>query len=141
VATLDEGEKIARALRDVSIDVERVLEVAVQAGAHVIAAESNLLAPSPLIETETKSATARRVTVNIGPPKGKWGWRFIETGAAPHEITGNPLLIFADAGATVTTGRVHHPGMAARPFLRTAFDSKQTGAKNALGEKLLEVIT
>jgi HK97 gp10 family phage protein len=50
------------------------------------------------------------VTVDIGPSTKVWYMRLVEYGAKAHSIT------MKDGGV------IHHPGFAAKPFLRPAWD-------------------
>ncbi len=132
------GEELLRKLRQLGVNVEDVLEVATLAGAQVIANAANPLAPEPLIEAQVTEKRKKSVTVDIGPPEKKWYWRFLETGATGHEITGHPLVFEGDEGLVVTGG-VRHPGMAARPFLRPALDTKKSAAVGAVGDEIRRV--
>lgn len=138
-AKIEGAEELIAALQKMGVDVGQMLEVAATAGAQVIAEGANGFAPAPEISTETAKRTASRVEVNIGPPDDKWYWKFIETGAGQHEISG-PLAIPWD-GEMHLVGGASHPGMIAQPFLRPAFDTRQTLAVNAVGEKLRKAVT
>lgn len=126
------SEELIKKLMAVGADVGKILEAAATAGAAVIANEANTLAPRPIIRSETVERSSARVTVDTGPPDEVWFWRFLETGAQPHKITGNPLVFEGRAGVVVT-GAVDHPGMAARPFLRPAFDGQKDNARDEVG--------
>jgi len=128
------GDKeLIQALKKMGIDVERVLEMAAQAGAEIIAQDAGRRAPRPLIATEVSARGKGSVTVDIGPLDKVWYWKFLETGAQAHSITGSPLVFEGSEGLVVTRG-VGHSGMAARPFLRPAFDSRKGAAKDQVGE-------
>jgi HK97 gp10 family phage protein len=120
------------------VAIDRVLEKAATAGAEIIAEAANEKAPEPLITTETKEKKKSYAVVGVGPPEEKWYWRYVETGAQPHTITGNPL-IFYPSGEIVVTGLVNHPGMAARPFLRPAFDNNTQKAADAVGDEIIKI--
>lgn len=121
---IEGADKLLRALKKRRVDVAAVLEKAATAGAEVLAAAANPNAPEALIETETTSAEPGRVTVAVGPPAEKWYWRFVETGAQHHPIGGPLAIWFEQEQRLVVVGGAQHPGMAARPFLRPAFDEK-----------------
>jgi len=98
-------------------------------GAKIIADEADSLAPeNGHIHIDVKSEEAI-----IGFDKEKWYWRFFELGAKAHMIKGSPLIFEGDQGLVVTGG-VAHPGMAARPFLRPALDTKKDEAIKIMGE-------
>jgi len=98
-------------------------------GAKVIADEADNRAPkSGHIRIDVKSDEAI-----IGFDKEKWYWRFFELGAKAHAIKGEPLVFEGDQGLVVTRG-VAHPGMAAKPFLRPALDTKKDEAIKIMGE-------
>ncbi len=134
---IEGGEKLLRQLRRMGMDVEQVLEAAVMAGAEIIAAEAGKRAPKPMIETKVTNRSNQSVEVSIGPPEEKWYWRFLETGAQPHVIRGAPLAFEGDDGLIITWA-VQHPGIAAKPFLRPAVDSRGDDATNAVGQVIKE---
>ena len=142
--TIEGGDELLRKLRKKGIDVEKVLEIATIAGAKVIAAAANPLAPEPLIQEEVTDKHKGFVQVDVGPPKEKWRWQFLETGAQAHwqPRKGARLMIWPDyPGGEAGASRGHmHPGMAARPFLRPGFDSSQGRAESAIGDGLRKVI-
>lgn len=106
----------------------------------VIQEAANPKAPEPHIIVEEMEKSGRQVTVGIGPDDAHWYYRYLETGASAHEIRGNPLLRFEGREGLVITGAVNHPGMAAKPFLRPAFDEKKNAAKDEVGAELKKVI-
>ena len=138
---LDGGDELIEALQELDANMRRTLKAATVAGAEVVAAVANGMAPGPHIETAVTRATATEAEVAIGPDNAHWYYRFMETGAAPHEIrarrdnAGNALVFEGDA-ARVVTPVVRHPGMTARPFLRPAHDETQDDARDALGAEL-----
>lgn len=133
------GDELLRKLERIGLDVSQVLEAAAKAGAEVIVDGANPLAPAPKILAQTMERNRLRVEVAVGPPDEKWHWRFFETGVQSHEITGTPLA-FVDEGKLYVVGGVRHPGMAARPFLRPAFDAGESRAVDAVGEKLRRTV-
>jgi HK97 gp10 family phage protein len=132
-------DELARQLRRVGVSTQQALCVAVLAGAEVIRAAANPLAPEPVIDTEVEESTKERAVAAVGPPKDRWFYQFFETGAQSHDITGSPLVFEGDEGLVIT-GRVRHPGMVARPFLRPAFDSRKRAAQDKVGDELRRAI-
>lgn len=136
-----EGDKdLVKKLMALDKAPQKVLEAATLAAAEVIRAPAASSAPGPEIEKETQEKSALECQVDVGPTKDKWHYRFLETGAPPHVIRGNPLLVFEGSDGRIVTRVVNHPGMAARPFLRPAFDEKQGGAADAFGAAILGAI-
>lgn len=137
---LEGGEELIAALRELDLSVRSTLRAATLAGAEVIAAAADGLAPGPHIEAEVTSASAGKIEVAIGPDKEHWYYRFSETGTAPHEIEGSSMLAFEGDEGWVRTRQVAHKGMAARPFLRPAHDAKSLEAEAKLGTVVRERI-
>jgi len=135
VARVEGIDELVQKLHQLGADVKEELEAAVVDGAEVIKKEANRLAPGPHIDTEVEESSDTHVTVAIGPVEEKWFYRFFELGATAHEITGSPLA-FEDEGELVVTRRVHHPGIAARPFLRPAFDKNKDKAIETAKKRL-----
>jgi len=133
---IEGGEDLARRLRGMGDAAEAILEAAALAGAALIARAANERAPAPLIQAEVAERGRGRVSVAIGPPEDRWYWRFLETGAQPHRIRGRPLLVWEGPAGPVFARRVAHPGMAAKPFLRPAFDEERERARDAVAERL-----
>lgn len=84
----------------------------------------------------------------ISRTQGRWGCTArhtlpIEFGAAPHVITGNPWLYFYweeegrywVPGLTGAPDLVNHPGNAAQPFLRPAFEEIKAEASAVMAAK------
>lgn len=142
-AKVEGGEELLRRLEKMGLDVTHVLAAAAQAGAQLIADTANGLAPSPnvLIEGDTKASSKNKVTLDIGPSEEKWYWRFLETGAVGHGISprSKKALAFEVDGERVLAWAVQHPGMAAKPFLRPAFDKEKDNATKAVGENIKQV--
>lgn len=122
-------DELYRGLEMRKSQVGEMMREALEAGAEVVAQEADRLAPEGgYIRVETKSKEAV-----IGFDEDKWYWRFFETGATSHEVRGTPLVFEGDAGLVVT-GRVSHPGMPAKPFLRPALDGKKDEALRKMSE-------
>jgi HK97 gp10 family phage protein len=129
-ATVEGADELIAALKQMRVDVDGLLAVAAQAGAQVIADAANPLAPRPVIDTEVAEQGKGRATVDVGFPKEKWFYKFFETGTKPHYIPG-PLTLKFDDGEVHVVGGANHPGMAARPFLRPAFDAQAGAGANS----------
>lgn len=142
-AKIEGGEELIAKLRRMNVDVSRVLSVAAQAGAQVIVDAANPLAPEPIITMEERSSDQAHATIDVGIPDDKWYLKFFETGASPHPIPG-PLTIqlAGESDISVVPG-ARHPGMAAQPFLRPAFDETARGdgspAAQAVGDEVKKV--
>lgn len=139
VAQIEGGEELLRKLEQLGVDVRGALKAAVLEGAEEIRKPANQDAPGPHIIAEVVDSDQNSATVGIGPDEDHWYYQFFETGAQPHEITGRPLAFMGEEGLIVT-GRVGHPGMAASPFLRPAFDRHKGDAENSVGETLRKVV-
>lgn len=117
--------------------VVRINRAAAEAGAKVILSAAAPKAPGPHLEMEVVRSDENQAEVNIGPDKEHWYYQFIETGAQPHEISpkNRKALAFPGADGEMVTKIVHHPGFAARPFLRPAMQNNQDQARDAAGER------
>ena len=115
------------------------LEAAALVGATLFEEAAQPLAPGPHIDKDVAERSKERVSVDVGPDDDHWYYRFFETGAGAHEITGSPL-VFEGREDLVVTGRVDHPGMAAQPFLRPAFDGEKDRATDAVGDELRKAV-
>lgn len=133
-AKIEGADALVRALVKAGMDVGQALEAATQAGANLIQQAANGYAPEPLIATEVVKRKPLRVEIEIGPPDDKWQWRFVESGTQPHEIPG-PITVWYE-GRVHLVGGAQHPGGAAQPFLRPAFDAQRKPAVTALGERI-----
>ena len=129
-----EGEQeLIDKLKRMGAGAERVLRGAVEAGAEIVRDDSSRQAPGPHVERETRRASPGRVEVAVGPDKPHWYYKFAETGAIPHTITGSPRLAFPAGGRMIVVSAVHHPGMGARPFLRPALDKNRQEVVDTVG--------
>lgn len=133
---LEGGEELLRKLSQLDLNVRRELRAAGVAGAEVVKAVANGMAPGPHVEINVERAAGTVVEVAIGPDAEHWYYRFHERGAVAHEIRGAALLAFDGASGLVITPRVSHPGMAAQPFLRPAMDESDGTASDAMGARL-----
>lgn len=140
VVKIEGGPELKRALERLQVNVQNVLEEAVQAGAQVIMDAANDQAPGPNVRMETEEKTADSVTVAIGPDKDHWYYKFLESGAQPHEISSATALVFEGDSGIVVTRAVAHTGMAARPFLRPAVDENEGKATEAVGDVIRRAV-
>lgn len=121
---------------------QAVMDAAV-AGATPILFDANLRAHSPHVIAEAQQKEgANKATVRIGPDKAHWYYRFFEFGATVHEIKAKKALalLFPGQNGDVFAKKVEHTGMAARPFLRPAMDTRKDDATRAAGETFRQVI-
>ncbi len=144
-ARVDGGDQLLKELASLGGNVRSSARSAVRAGARVIQAEAEsntqTLGDGSGKHTAIKISQRVKGTIEamIGPSKRKWWYRYFETGVTAHEITGGPLVFEGDEGLVVI-GSVRHPGMAAQPWLRPAFDTKQDDAVQAVGDTLRRAV-
>lgn len=143
---LEGADELMRELQECGLNARKTVSAAAKSGAKVIADDGNRRAKAlrggkgRIVSARVTRRTQDHVTAAAGVTKSKWYYRFFETGAVPHEIQGRPLLRFYSRGTLIETPRVRHPGMAARPFLRPAFDAQQNEARDTFGETLRAAI-
>lgn len=121
---LQNDKELMAKLRRLSDHTKEVLEAAVTAGAEVMRDDARPKAPGPEIEMETVQRRKTRVVKDIGPIREKWYYRFFEYGTAAGVRTTKkkPFTFRTPDGRLIRTRSINHPGMAAKPFLRPAFD-------------------
>lgn len=140
---LEGAGELLRQLREADGNVKKSLRAASKAGGEVIKADALRRAPptryKKLLAMKASFPKREVCEVTLRPSKRAWRLRFIELGATSHEIKGSPLAFEGESGLVIT-GRVHHPGMAARPFIRPAFDSQQKAAEERMGEVLRQAV-
>ena len=135
--TIEGGEELARALRRMGLTANDVLPAAVEAGGLVLRDLARPKAPGPEIEMEMTSKTE----ATIGIDKKKWYYRFFELGTGPGSRSTKGMFVFrGEDGKLRFVRAIKHPGMAARPFLRPAFDEGQGEATAKAGELLARKI-
>lgn len=66
----------------------------------------------------------------------------LEVGAVPHEIVAKPgkLLRFTVGDKTIFTRKVHHPGFAAKPFLRPSAEQRLPDLKTTIEDILRPIV-
>lgn len=135
------GDKeLFRKLAKLNVNVEAVLEVAVQAAATVIQAAANPMAPGPNIQQETVERKPSRVRVQVGPDKAHWYYRFAEFGTSAHgpKRKGRKMMVWQGGEGLIFARRVE--GVPAKPFLRPAADGHSDQAQDAMGAVLRSAI-
>lgn len=147
-AKVEGGEELLRELKALGGNVRSSARAAVRAGTRVMQAQAEMNAAS-IGERRGKHSriqmTSRvKGTIEgvLGPSKKFWYFRYFETGATRHEISAAPggALVFEGDRGRVVIAQVNHPGMAARPWLRPAFDATKGEATEAVGASLKEAI-
>ena len=156
-------EELLKALRALGENVNKSVTGATRAGGKVLKGEA--LANARAITsrsgkiTELDQATGKQKTVqasspvqlrvrkrqgfavaSVTPAKGYGHLRLLEYGAKPHDIHGKPLLRFFSGDRMIDVAVVHHPGFAARPWLRPAVDAVKNEAIAAVGKALAETL-
>lgn len=143
-AKLENQKELMKALKDAVERPRKVIGAAVKAGGEVIADDARGRVTSKRSGKKVSAKiTARKrdhITVSVGPTKKHWYLRFLGTGTARHEIRGKPFLRFLGPRGLVEVRRVIHPGSAARPWLRPAFDARSGDATNKVGEVIRAAI-
>jgi HK97 gp10 family phage protein len=142
--TIRGGAELEKALRELPVKLERnILRGALRAGAKVFEQEAKRRVPTrtgKLRDSIRVSVRARRgaivAMVKAGGGKERVFYaHLVERGTAPHVIlagggtAGGKLLA---AGARLFGAKVDHPGAAARPFMRPAFDTQAAAALEAV---------
>lgn len=131
---LEGDQELKRKLEQLKGKARGALLDAAKAGAEPIQDDAQRDAPGgePILIGNEKidGGTAE---VDIGFDEEKWFLRFFEFGATAHEITGSPIAFEGENGL-VMTGKVDHPGMPAKPFLRPAADNNKDSARDAAGK-------
>ena len=140
--TVEGDRELLKKLDALGVNVKAEVKAAVEAGGAVIAQAANAKR-SGMDVSSPRVTAAGQVEVSVGPVKEKWHLRFFETGTRAHVVKAKnkPYLRFRLADGTWRRMRqVTVPAIPARPFLRPAFDESQTGATDAVGEKLKRAV-
>lgn len=135
-------DDVVRALQSLGIDVANGLEAICDAGAAVVQDAIKANAPGEIaaeVVRETTTKSRKRVTVSTGPSKDAFYARFLEYGVSPHKITATnakALII----GADLFRKSVNHPGHAAQPFVRPAFDGTKDQAEDKIAGEIRQKV-
>lgn len=143
---IEGGAELLRELANLGGNVRSTARTAMRNGTKVVQAqaEDNAAALGTRSGKHTKIEVTQKsiglIEAKLGPSKRFWFFRFLELGAQPHEIPG--LVAFeGDEGLVVLFGGVPmHPGMAARPWLRPAFDVSEDASLKAIGDTFTQAI-
>jgi HK97 gp10 family phage protein len=135
---IEGADELGQALEAIAEATPAILREAVEFGADYMLRMVQQAAPGPGIQRDVVKADAQRYRVAIGPDRAHWYYRFFEYGAEAHEMTGDvrKALAFGDKVRL----RVKHPGMAARPFLRSTFDAQQKTVVDMIGRRVGELV-
>jgi HK97 gp10 family phage protein len=131
----DELEKKLEQLADIYDTVESLLQ-ALEEGAKIIQRAAQENAPGEIRTQREVNTRKAKIGVSIGFPRKKWFYMFFETGVQPHEISPKDRQALKLAGGDIVARVLHHPGMAARPFLRPALDNRGDEAVKAVAAAL-----
>lgn len=139
-------EEIVAEMKRRGINVTQGLTAICNAAADVVLESAQAKAAgvssrvSASMEKETLEASGQHVVVGVGPNR-KRGWiaHFLEFGTAAHWIRPRKAKALRLADGSLVR-RVHHPGTAARPFMRPAFDESVGGAQTAAGNKTKQLL-
>lgn len=129
------GMSVTNALTAITLAGAEVIKDAAIEGASGISSD---IADS--IEVEILTQKGQRVTVGVAPDKNKaWYAGFVEFGTQPHVIIRKDAKALRFASGEFVNN-VSHPGTAAQPFMRPAFDEHSDKAKSAMGNETKKVL-
>lgn len=133
--------ELAAEFKEMGVVSGRSLEPAWQAGAELIVTTAERLAPKASgeladnIGQETQKRTRRAISVAVGPDDEIFYALFLEFGVSSHEVVRQQAQ-----GLEVAQGEFRasseHPGVAAKPFLRPAFDEKLDAVVETIADEL-----
>jgi len=141
---LEGFEELARALEALPRRVGRAAMLrALRAGARPVVRAARTRVPVKTgalkkgiivraVRAERGSAEA---AVKVGPARHLFYGHIVEFGSGPHKIAAKRARTLA-IGPVVIGRVVQHPGAAARPFLRPAFEETKAEAARIAGERL-----
>ena len=140
VLHLDGEEELLKSLQALGEEANRVLSDAALAGGKVIRDAANPRAPGPHIEMKIERSSTGFAEAIVGPDAEHWHYQFSEFGTAAHAVRPDQkeaLRFFSESGE-VFAMEVQHPGMAAQPFMRPAYDENKDKAAEATAAKFRE---
>lgn len=148
-ANIEGLEELLQKLSDLGVNVRKTTTAATRWGAQAIQEQANANAQS--ISSKPGKKVAMRVrfrkngqyaVASIYPAKGHAELRLVEYGTPAGNrwsIKGKPFTFYA-GNKKIVTRMIKHPGTAARPWLRPAFDTQSDKAVDRYGELLRAVI-
>jgi HK97 gp10 family phage protein len=149
-ANIEGLEELLQKLSDLGVNVRKTTTAATRYGAQAIQEQANSNAQSVSSKPGKKVALRVRfrksgqyAVASIYPAKGHAELRLVEYGTPAGRrwsIKGKPFTFFTPSGTKVSTRMINHPGTAARPWLRPAFDAAGGKAVDRYGELLQAVI-
>ena len=144
--TVEGVEGLMKALSEQALNIKKTTKGAVRAGAKVIGAAAKANANRISSQKGNKVSVRVRqrqgfVVASIFPAKGHAELRVIELGskAGWRYARKGPFRFYAGR-RLIVTHRIKHPGTAAKPWLRPAFDGSKDAATQAVGESLRKTI-
>lgn len=139
VAVLGVDDAVAT-LAQLGVDISKALEAVTHAGAAVLQDGIEQHAPTTFdTARKTESKTPRRVRVVTGPIEDHWYVRFFEFGATPHTITAKGAQAIT-LDENLFRRSANHPGMAAQPFMRPAYDGNRQNAEQTIAARVRTIV-
>jgi len=132
--------QVREALASLENQARLVLRDAALDGAEILRKEISDRAPRATGEgaaniiTEVWASSVNKIEIAVGPDRDRFYLLFQEYGADEHQITPNAkkALAFED----VIVGKVTHPGVRSRPFMRPALDARARDVTDKIGNTL-----
>lgn len=147
-AELEGTDELLQAIDLICGEAEKVLEEALWEGAEIIRRAADANEPNADIQKDFVDdyglrgvlTTGSRKTIGIGPSKDKWAYTYLETGTTTHEISpkNKEALVLYPLAMKITKETLTIPGLAAKPFLRPAFDANTQAATKKFGDVVWE---
>lgn len=146
-AEIEGADQLVKDLLSVGLNVKKSVVGAVRKGGRVIRnqAEANANAISQKPGKKVALRVRKRTDFVVGsiyPAKGHAELRLAEYGtpAGWRLATKRGPFKFYAGNRLIVTRAIQHPGTAARPWLRPAFDTKSSEAARVLGDTLKDAI-
>lgn len=140
-------ENLLKEMEKQAINVKKTTKGAVRAGGKVILkaarANANAISSQPGIKVSLRVRQRQGyVVASIFPAKGHAELRVIELGSGAGwrwAKNKGPFRFYA-GNRLIVTRLINHPGTAAKPWLRPAFDSAKRAATDAVADSLRETV-
>jgi HK97 gp10 family phage protein len=149
VVRIEGLDDLTKALKEVGLSVNGTIRKSLREGIKVIQeqAEANAKEITNRKATKIEASThgsregSKNVTMTLRISVRAFYLGFFESGVQPHEIPKHGgVVAFEGNEGLVVVRHVNHPGMAARPWLRPAFDARKDAAVQRVGDYLREAI-